>query len=127
MSKVTENYDYCQIEYQVIDDGRDPGRGGHKLMWFQFQAHADGPNGDYVADRAEKMPLANMMGAAAYTPQSNNVGHTSTLQNFLEQLQKDGWELLPNRSGEWWQRQLRRPSQDRPSLFKKIANFFKAN
>ena len=127
MSETTENWDYCQIDYQVIDDGRDPGRGGHKLMWFQFRARADGPNGTFIAGRAEKVPLANMMGADAYAPQKNNVGHTNTLQNFLQQLQKEGWELLPGTGGDWWVRRLRRPSRAKQSLRQKIANLFKAN
>ena len=125
MSETIENWDYCQIGYQVIDDGRDPSQADHKLMWFTFQAQADGPQGSYVAGKTHKVPLANMMGAAPYAPQKDNVGHTNTLQIFIEKLQDEGWELLRDKGGNWWEKRLRRPSEARPTLRKKISTLFK--
>ena len=54
------------------------------------------------------------MGTTVFAPQRGNMGHTNTLQNFLEKLQAKGWQLLPGTWGEWWQRRLRRPSVARP-------------
>ena len=128
MLDTLENWDYCQITYQIIDDGRDPGdQSIHKLMWFEFQAHADGPNGRYTTGKTHKIPLANMMGAAMYAPQKENVGHTNTLQIFIQKLQSDGWELLNDKGSNWWEKRLRRPSEARPTLRQKISTLFKTN
>jgi hypothetical protein len=128
VAETTENWDYCQIDFYVIDDGRDAGRGGLKLMWLQFYARAQGPQGSYTAGKADKIPLGNMMGAATFAPAQGNIGHTNTLQNFLAKLQTEGWQLLPGTVGEWWQRRLRRPSRARPpSLIQKILNLFQTS
>ena len=128
MSETIENWDYCQIAYQLIDDGRDAGHtAGHKLMWFEFQARSDGPNGRYTAGQTHKIPLTNMMGAPQYGPQKDNIGHTNTLQIFITKLEDDGWELLKEKGTNWWENRLRRPSDERPALRKKITDLFKAN
>ena len=122
-----ENWDYCQINYQVIDDGRDPGHtAGHKLMWFEFQAKADGPNGRYTAGKTHKIPLANMMGATIYAPQKNNVGHINIHQIFIKKLEGEGWELLRDKGSNWWEKKLRRPSKARPTFAQKIKTLFSA-
>ena len=128
MSETSENWDYCQIDYYIVDDGRDPGRSGFRMMWLQFYGRAQGPQGSYPAGKAEKIPLTYMMGANVFGPEKGNVGHINTWQNFLEKLQNEGWQLLSGTGDEWWQRQLRRPSGIRPpSLAKKILNLFQAN
>lgn len=107
-------WEYCQIDVQVQDDGRDPTRAGHRMMWFQFQARVSNPTKNYIAKKSTRVPMANMLGAAAYAPQKNNPGHENILNLLLHSLEQDGWELLPEISGEWWQRRLRRavsPSQ----------------
>ena len=127
MSETTEKCDYCQIEYQVIDDGRDPGYSGHKMMWFEFRARAGGPGGRYIAGKSDKIPLPNMMGADVYAPQAHNAGHTNILQIFIKQLQGEGWELLSDKGSSWWEHRLRCPSREKSSLGQKITNLFKAN
>jgi hypothetical protein len=127
MSETEPVWEYCQIEAQVIDDGRDPGRGGHKKMWVQFRAVVGGGDGRFIAARSEKMPMPNMLGAGAYAPQKSNLGHTNMHQIFLQSLQDDGWELLQQGGSEWWQQRLRRPAVAKQSLSQKIAAFFTPN
>ncbi len=111
MAVATESWDYCQIDVQIVDDGRSFARGGpgNKLMWFCFLARAAGPNGDYIASRTDKVPLANMLGATL-SPDATNIGHQNVLQTFLEKLQAEGWVLESQKGGEWWERRLRRPA-----------------
>lgn len=124
MSETGLVWEYCQIDFQVIDDGRDPGHSSHKLMWVQFRAVTEGENGRSIIARSEKMPMPNMLGAGAYAPQKENLGHTNMHAIFVQSLQDDGWELLQQRGGEWWQRRLRRPVVEKQSLFGKIAAVF---
>lgn len=113
-------WESCTIESQVLDDGREPGQGGQKLMWLQFRARLDGRK--KIISRSEKIPLENMVGANSYGAQKSNVGHQNTLNNFLQKLQADGWELQPLAGADWWQRRLRRVKTEdsSKSLLKKI-------
>ena len=108
-------WDYCTVDVQLVDDGRgfsEAAGPGLKTMWFRFVARADGANGPYLADSTVKIPLANMPGATL-APDRNNNGHRSALERFVETLQEAGWELMPDGSGDWWQRRLRRPAAER--------------
>ena len=120
MNNKQEKWEFCNIETQIIDDGRDPGRGGHKLMWLQFRARVDETG--KIIDRSEKIPLANMVGANAYAPRKSDLGHQNTLKIFLQKLQDDGWELLTGGGGDWWQRRLRRVEAPSSSLVDKLKD-----
>jgi len=108
-------WDYCQIQYQLIDDGR--GYTAHngpsnKLIWFRFVARADGPRGKYIAAQAPKTPLPNMMGTT-WSPDQHNIGYQNMLHTLVETLQQDGWELMPGTHGAWWSKRLQRPASAR--------------
>jgi hypothetical protein len=105
----TTHWEHCDIEVQVVDDGRDGGESGSKIMWFRFRAHVTGPDGNYVAGTSEKVPMANMPGADAYTPQKDNAGHHGMLQTLVDELEEEGWQVMPEKGGNWWELKLRRP------------------
>ncbi|MFQ5400997.1 MAG: hypothetical protein ACE5E7_15540 [Anaerolineae bacterium] len=125
MPEETAEWDYCQIEVLVVDDGRDPARAGNKLMWVQFLARAAGPNGSYIAGKSSKVPLANILGST-FAPQQSNIGHDSILRILLHALQKEGWELLRFRGNEWWERRLRRPTRPKKAIARKLRSLFRA-
>ncbi|MCB0006067.1 MAG: hypothetical protein KDE04_06420 [Anaerolineales bacterium] len=116
-SKVME-YEYCTVEVVIRDDGRDPGRSGHKMMWLQFVARKEGATGmSSIVARSDELPLANMTGAQAFGPSADNPAHTNTLENLLSRLKQQGWEPEGGASGDWWQRRLRRPLQQKKGSF----------
>jgi hypothetical protein len=110
-----EEWDYCQINMQILDDGRDPGRGGNKLMWLQFFAQASGPHRSYTAGKSTRIPVASIPGAT-YAPQQGNDGHRAILQNLLDALEVDDWEQTAYKGGPWWEVRLRRPARPKHSL-----------
>lgn len=116
-----KKWEYCQIQMQVQDDGRDPTRAGHRMMWFQFQARTS----KRIIQKSIRVPMANMVGAAAYAPQQNNLGHRNILNLLLEKLQQDGWELLPNQGSDWWQRTLRRPAPPQQARLLHLENLLR--
>lgn len=121
-------WDYCQIEYQLINDGRgytQHSGPGNKLVWFRFIARASGPAGKYIAARSPKTPLPNMMGTT-WSPDQRNGGHQNVLHTFVETLQRDGWELQRGTNGAWWSKQLKRPTSKakaQNSLWQKLSKW----
>ena len=120
MSSTDNHFEYCAIEARVQDDGRDPGRGGHKLMWLQFVATQQSGSRIKIIDRSEKVPLANMIGAASYGPNQRLIAHVNTHANFVAKLKGKGWQLASKHSPEWWQTQLKRPQQQKQSFRERL-------
>ncbi|MFK7802845.1 MAG: hypothetical protein AB8G95_14510 [Anaerolineae bacterium] len=105
-------WEYCQIRFQIIDDGREATRGsglGTRLMWIQFVAEANEFGKIYIAGKSERLPMPNNS-RAGLTPQKGNSGQQNILNELVQTLKHDGWELLPSNNGEWWGRNFRRPT-----------------
>ncbi|KAA3662651.1 MAG: hypothetical protein DWQ04_12845 [Chloroflexi bacterium] len=117
---MTENgneWDYCDIKFQLRHKGEDPTRAGLKHMWLVFKANAAGANKNYLAGESSEIPIAaNIMGAS-FVPQKNNASHLNIHQNLLNKLQNEGWERLPEKGSAWWETRLRRPASSRKSAF----------
>jgi hypothetical protein len=117
---MTENdhgWDYCNITFQLRNKGEDPTRAGMKHVWLIFQGSVSGHHQNYLAGESTEIPIAANVIGASFSPQKNNASHVNIHQNLLHKLQKDGWELLPNRGSVWWERQLRRPALEKKSAF----------
>ncbi len=115
MTEQGKEWDYCQIEFQLRYKGEDLSRAGTKQMWLTFLARATGPYKSYLAGEAE-IPVAGAVAGVSFVPQKNNVGHVNIHQNLLDELQRDGWRLLPEKGSAWWERRLRRPARPQKSL-----------
>ncbi|MCP4427885.1 MAG: hypothetical protein GY803_25660 [Chloroflexi bacterium] len=115
MTEQKQEWDYCRIEIQLRHKGEDDSRSGVKQVWLAFIARASGPHQRYLAGDVE-IPLANVIGAP-FTAQKSNIGHVNIHQNLLLKLQVDGWELLPGKGGDWWEKRLRRPARPKKSLW----------
>lgn len=116
MTGQNEAWDYCQIKFQLRYRGEDFTRAGPKQMWLVFQAHAAGPKKNYLASESTGIPIgANIIGAS-FVPDKKISGHVNIHQNLIEDLEKDGWELLPEKGSAWWERRLRRPARPEKSF-----------
>jgi hypothetical protein len=116
MSENEESWDYCTIQLKIMNDGRDPSYTGQKLMWLHFSAQADGQNGRYLAGESTKIPVMDMVGAT-YAPDKNNLGHINILDNLLQKLAREGWEIQSSKGTDWWERKLKRPSHLKKKRF----------
>ncbi len=115
---MTKEWDYCQINMQILDDGQDLFFVSNRLMWLQFFAQASGPRHSYTAGKSARIPIASVPGVL-YTPQQSNEGHRAILQNLLDALEEDGWEQTAYKGNHWWERRLRRPARPKRSRFKR--------
>ncbi len=116
-----EEWDYCQINMQILDDGQDLFFVSNRLMWLQFFAQASGPHRSYTAGKSSRIPIASVPGVL-YTPQQGNDGHRAILQNLLDALAEDGWEQTAYTGSQWWEARLRRPARPKRSWFKRKGN-----
>lgn len=115
MAEQTEEWEYCQIKFQLRYKGEDISRSGLKQVWLVFLAHAIGPYKNYLAGETE-IPVAGNVAGAPFMPQKNNISHVNIHQNLLRELQDDGWKLLPKEGGVWWENRLRRPAVKQKNL-----------
>jgi hypothetical protein len=106
----TDKWDYCQIKSRIRHKGEDTTISDSKMVWLYFMATVSGHYQNYIAGESSEIPLpANVIGIA-FSPQKQNASHRAIHKNLLVQLQEDGWELLPDSNGPWWERRLRRPA-----------------
>ncbi|MEJ2747543.1 MAG: hypothetical protein P8183_06500 [Anaerolineae bacterium] len=114
MTESGQEWDYCKIEFHLRNKGEPAAVAGPAQVWLAFVAHATGPHQNYLAGEVE-FPVPINFADAPLVPQRNNIGHVNMHQNLLLELQKDGWELLPEKSGSWWEKRLRRPARPKKS------------
>lgn len=119
MTENGEHWDYCHIEFKLRNKGEELTYGGFRQMWLVFLAYVTGPDKNYQAGESSEIPIpANIVGVA-FGPRNNDPTHIHIHQNLLRELAADGWELLPDRGGAWWERRLRRPAHlSKSSWFK---------
>ncbi len=92
-------------------------RAGMQQVWLVFQASVSGHHQNYLAGESLEIPVpANVIGTS-YLPQKNSGSHVNVHQELLNELQAQGWQLLPNKSSSWWERRLRRPALVKKSPF----------
>ena len=124
----TEVWEYGQIEFRLRYKGEDVSRSGLKHVWLTFQARTNGPDKSRLIGEVE-LPIAGAIAGASFVPQKNNIGHTNIHQILLTKLQKDGWELLHENRGAWWERRFRRAVQPMQAvaeqLKSKVAHWFR--
>ncbi len=125
MTDRIENWEYCQIDYKVWSRTslNRADFNPEKLFWLQFHAQATDSNRRYIAARSEKFPHFG----DAWAPAKANQDHHVALAGFVDHLKADGWELLGDIGGEWWQKKLRRSrssARRKWSILHQIKEFF---
>lgn len=100
-----KNWTYCQINFQILDDGRGFGRVGlgNRLMWIRFIAQS----GNKTIQTSKKLPIPTI-GKAPLAPQKGNIGQEQILQDLIESLKRDHWEVVKAGQADWWQVRLRK-------------------
>jgi hypothetical protein len=78
-------------------------------MWLVFQAVKSEKR---VVRESVEIPIPGNVPGVAFTPRKDNPSHNSIYQDFLQNLQADGWKLTSNQGSSWWQKQLRRKAQE---------------
>lgn len=128
MAEHDNEWDYCDIRFQIRYKGEDATRAGLKQMWLVFQASAFGSNRGYLAGESMEIPVAANVIGVSFEPQKDNLTHLNVHQDLLRQLQEEGWEKLPEQGGEWWEARLRRSASRRDASFgwfKRIRNWLR--
>jgi len=110
MADNSNEWDYCDIRFQLRYKGEDPTRAGIKHVWLVFQAIASGLNQNYIAGESTEIPIAANVIGVSFVPQKNNASHVNIHQNLVHKLQEDGWERLRDKGSVWWETRLRRPA-----------------
>ena len=126
MAEHGNEWDYCDIRYQIRYKGEDTARAGLRLMWLVFQASASGSNRGYLAAESIEIPVAANVIGVSFEPQEHNPVHFNAHQDLLHQLQEGGWERLSGQGEAWWEARLRRPAsrhESRIGWFKRIRNW----
>ena len=77
-------------------------------MWLVFQARTTTPSEGTILLESAEIPVPVNIVGARMIPQKANPTHLNIHQDLLKQMQADGWELLPEGDGMWWERRLRR-------------------
>ena len=117
-NRIDEKYNYCRIKFQIQDAGNYSSNhaDSHELVWGQFVAVSEGQANHKVIARSNAFPLPNAIEEQPF-PDFQNVEHSNVLDNFIESLETDGWELSrPFNSDLWWEKRLRRPQRVAESL-----------
>lgn len=86
------------------------------LYWFL--AKAKGRDGEYLAGKTKEIPAGTRSFSA---PQKNNRLAVATHKVVVEQLLKDGWELIDNQPPNWWNNRFRRRIQTQVNVQSKKA------
>ena len=100
-----KNWEYCEISFQILDDGRGfSSRTGlsNRLMWLRFIAQSE----NRIIGASKKLPVPNIANIPL-APQKGNSSHQQILEDFITSLKHQGWTLLEETRGEWWQHRLR--------------------
>ena len=125
-----KNWEYCEISFQILDDGRGfSSRNGlsNRLMWLRFIAQSE----NKIVGTSKKLPVPNI-GNLPLAPQKENSSHQQILEDFISALKHQGWTLLEESPGEWWQHRfrmlapVRKPHKPKlkPSEWLTIVGFF---
>jgi hypothetical protein len=125
MSEQSEQWEYCQIEAQVVHDGRGHSAysGAPPNYWFKFIANGTSNGQPFVAGKSEKIPIpSTVMVVKDSVPVQQQHGNFHAM--LVTQLKKDGWESVGATSSQWWSQRFRRPQQERPSFLQKVKAFF---
>ncbi len=126
MNENKNEWDYCDIKFQLRYKGEDTSHtGGFNTVWLVFKAVASKSRQSYTVSEAE-IPVAGNVAGVSFVPQKNNPGHLNIHQNLLQELQKDGWELLTDKRGAWWERRFRRPAQAKSSIVSQLMSWLTA-
>jgi hypothetical protein len=126
MDEHQQAWEYCNIKFQLRYKGEVISiMSGMKTVWLVFRAVASGQNQNRAISEAE-IPIAGNVAGASFVPQKNISGHVNIHQNLLQTLQKDGWELLPEKGSAWWERRLRRPAQAHASVMDRLKSWVAA-
>ena len=110
-----EDWDICEITYSLTYDPNTGSSLAHKDGWLQFVAQVNGPNGRYTAAKSPKTPVVHHLGASV-VPTKTNAIIQSLHQDFMHQLQKDGWEKNIEHGKEWYAQRFKRKSRKRSFL-----------
>ena len=111
----TEDWDICEITYSLSYDLKTSTNQADKLGWLQFVAQVSGPNGRYVAAKSPRTPVPHQLGASV-VPTETNAVMQSLHQDFVHQLQKEGWEKTSEHGMGWYAQRFRRKSRKRSFL-----------
>ena len=93
-----EQWEKCEITFErqggIINDG------------ITFFAEAIGPKGRYTAARARKSsqyaPYRDM------PPDRENQNVVASHRSLVDQLLREGWEVVESRGSNWWEYRFRR-------------------
>jgi hypothetical protein len=114
MSEQDDVWDYCEIRFQLRYKGEDYTRSGMKHVWLVFQALTTESRKNPIIRESIEIPVPGNVLGGALTPQKNNASHLNIHQDLMLQLRIDGWEVLPEQGGAWWEKRLRRRASLRP-------------
>ena len=68
------------------------------------------------------MPIALPAGASRI-PLMEDAQHLALHRELVEQLQREGWELLHERGEQWWQLRFRRPYTPQASIWQRLRDW----
>lgn len=88
-------WEICEIQYDTIRDGLF----GSDMQFWADAIHPS--NGTYSAGKSE------VFGGVTY-PDSKKLKHGQVHNRFVDKLVLDGWEPIPSRGSNWWQKRFRR-------------------
>jgi hypothetical protein len=108
MTEQNGAWDYCTIRFQLRYKGEDYTRSGMKHVWLVFQAITTESRKNPIIRESIEIPVPGNVLGGALTPQKNNASHLNIHQDLMMQLRMDGWEVLPEQGGAWWEKRLRR-------------------
>ncbi len=106
------DWTYCQIQFQILDDGRgtsDFNGLANRQMWIRFIAQSE----NKTIRESIKLPI-HTSSRIPLTPDKNSLAQKQVLTKLVDTLEYDGWEVVDEGSGEWWQIRLRRDTPYQP-------------
>jgi len=106
-----EMWDYCEIKYTTYHNFGGGEHAGLNLGLLWFVGRAEGPGGPYEAGKSPEVPFGR---AGEGVPDRTNPTHHSLHQQLVDDLLREGWQLLPERGPAWWQRRFKRKARARP-------------
>ena len=126
MTSSEPDWEYCQIEVRVVHDGRGHSAysGAPPNYWLKFIANARTNHGNFVAGVSEKIPIPSTV-FIVNDPKPIKNQHQNFLDMLLAQLKQEGWEVTGRNPSRWWDIQLQRPAQPKPSFVERIKSFLR--
>jgi hypothetical protein len=114
MSEQLSAWDYCTFRVDVLRAKRGPrgigwrmGRiraGARERLTARFTAEAAGPNGPVIAAMS---PEFTITGNDFGSEQAREAGR-DPLNALFRHMMVDGWQILPERGGQWYSYTFRR-------------------